>query len=104
MVFSRFISKLVFSKVLFLGGVRITHRSLVENTTSAQATSSCAPTPHFGPGRRVIYILQMGKRQLWAEDVQDQFSTAATPGILQSSTLMRYLSIYLCTGRPKKQL
>ena len=71
-----------------ISGVR-REASHVANTTSAQTTSSSAPTPHSGRGRLATCFILTGVKQLWAEDALAPLSIAATPGTHQASTVMR---------------
>ena len=59
------------------------------NTTSARPTSSSVPTRDSGNGRLVTPFILAEIKQLWAEDVQAPFISAATPGTHQASTFMR---------------
>ena len=70
-------------------GVGRSEEPHVANTTSAQTTSSSAPTQHSGLGRLAMTFMVTGENQLWAGDALAQLSTAAIPGTHQPFTLMR---------------
>ena len=51
----------------------------------------CVPTQHSGRIKHVYCSIVMGTKLLWVRGVQEEPSSASTPGTYPATTIMRWL-------------